>query len=128
MPGGDRTGPRGFGPMTGRATGYCAGYSAPGYVNPIPGRGALGYGRHFGRGRGFGRGWRHWQYAGYPGWSHPWIYSPAYGPGMFPYEQDMAPKQEMNALRDQAEILQKQLEEIQGRISTLEKAQVDDKE
>ncbi|MCK4238634.1 MAG: DUF5320 domain-containing protein, partial [Candidatus Lokiarchaeota archaeon] len=27
MPGGDRTGPGGLGPMTGRALGYCAGYS-----------------------------------------------------------------------------------------------------
>ena len=38
MPGGDRTGPAGFGPMTGRAAGYCAGYTVPGYMNPIPGR------------------------------------------------------------------------------------------
>jgi hypothetical protein len=40
--------------MTGRAAGYCAGYSVPGYVNPVG-----GYGRELGRrrGRGFGRGW-----------------------------------------------------------------------
>ena len=37
MPRGDGTGPMGFGPMTGRAAGYCAGYSVPGYMNPIPG-------------------------------------------------------------------------------------------
>jgi len=122
MPGGDRTGPRGCGPMTGRQAGYCAGYSVPGYANPIPGRGWFGYGRHFGR----GRGWRQGPCTGYPGWSHPWMYPPAPAPGMFPYEQDMTPKQETNALRDQAEILQKQLEEINDRISTLEKAQIDD--
>ena len=34
MPGGDRTGPAGMGPMTGRAAGYCAGYPVPGYMNP----------------------------------------------------------------------------------------------
>ena len=32
MPGGDQTGPLGFGRMTGRGAGYCAGYSTPGYV------------------------------------------------------------------------------------------------
>jgi len=42
MPLGDGTGPRGLGPMTGRAAGYCAGYPVPGYMNPIPG---FGYGR-----------------------------------------------------------------------------------
>jgi hypothetical protein len=53
MPGGDRTGPRGFGPMTGRSLGYCSGYNSPGYAN-------LGFGRGFGRGcdRGFGLGLR----------------------------------------------------------------------
>ena len=30
MPAGDRTGPEGFGPMTGRAAGYCAGFEVPG--------------------------------------------------------------------------------------------------
>lgn len=44
MPGGDGTGPMGFGPMTGRAAGYCAGYPVPGFMNPIPGRGAWGRG------------------------------------------------------------------------------------
>ena len=38
MPYGDVTGPMGLGSMTGRATGYCAGYSMPGYMNPVPGR------------------------------------------------------------------------------------------
>jgi ABC-type Zn uptake system ZnuABC Zn-binding protein ZnuA len=54
MPGGDRTGPSGTGPMTGRAAGYCTGYPAPGYAYPM-----RGYGRGFGRGwgRGGGRGW-----------------------------------------------------------------------
>ncbi len=51
MPGGDRTGPLGRGPMSGRALGYCGGYNTPGYANPRFGR---GFGRAFrGRGRGF---------------------------------------------------------------------------
>ncbi len=48
MPRGDRTGPAGKGPMTGRGTGFCAGFGTPGYLNPFPARG-------FGRGRGYGR-------------------------------------------------------------------------
>ena len=52
MPGGDQTGPSGRGPMTGRAAGYCAGHSEPGFVKPSPGYGR-GLGRGWGRGRGF---------------------------------------------------------------------------
>jgi hypothetical protein len=51
MPGGDRTGPMGAGPKTGRAAGFCAGYDTPGYMNISPGRGG-----RFGRGRGGGLG------------------------------------------------------------------------
>jgi hypothetical protein len=72
MPAGDRTGPRGIGPRSGRAAGYCAGFEMPGYANPGFGR---GFGVGFGRGPGFGgrgvggRGWRHRSYAtGRPGW------------------------------------------------------------
>jgi len=50
MPRGDGTGPNGQGSMTGRGLGYCAGFNAPGFMNPGFGR---GMGRGFGRGRGF---------------------------------------------------------------------------
>lgn len=53
MPGGDKTGPLGMGPMTGRAAGFCAEFGMPGYMNPVPGR---GFGMGLGRGRGFGGG------------------------------------------------------------------------
>ena len=33
MPGGDRSGPMGAGPKTGRAAGFCAGFRVPGYMN-----------------------------------------------------------------------------------------------
>ncbi len=50
MPGGDGTGPNGFGSMTGRGLGLCAGYNNPGFTK---GRGTRrGFGRGFGRGRG----------------------------------------------------------------------------
>ena len=81
MPFGDRTGPMGLGPMTGRGAGFCAGFGTPGFASPMPGypyhygyarlapvwpRWGLGFGR--GRGRGFGCGWRRWGPYGYPGW------------------------------------------------------------
>jgi hypothetical protein len=64
MPAGNGTGPAGLGPMTGRALGYCAGYTTPGYMNnypPVRGYGMAGFGRGFGRGYGgrfaYGRGY-----------------------------------------------------------------------
>ncbi len=52
MPGGDRTGPEGRGPMTGRRLGYCSGNDNAGFNFP----GGFGRGRGRGFGRGFGRG------------------------------------------------------------------------
>lgn len=83
MPLGDRTGPWGLGPMTGRAMGYCAGYPVPGFMNPGPWFGP-GFGRGFGRGFGFGRG-RGWRRGGFsPLWGspYPWMMPYAYP---FPY-------------------------------------------
>lgn len=54
MPRGDRTGPRGSGPMTGRGMGCYACYSGLDYMYSGPG---FGYGGRGGLGRG--RGWRH---------------------------------------------------------------------
>ncbi|MBC8206671.1 MAG: DUF5320 domain-containing protein [Kiritimatiellaeota bacterium] len=59
MPRGDRTGPAGAGPMTGRGMGICAGFNQPGFVT------GGGGGRGMGRGRGFNfrnrffAGWQH---------------------------------------------------------------------
>ncbi len=135
MPAGDGTGPMGMGPMTGRAAGFCAGYGAPGYVSPVPGRGFWGRGGR-GGGRGWGgggRGWRNWYYAtGLPGWMRfgygqwpapqvaaawgagPWAYG-APAPGPMPREQ------ELQMLMDQAEALKAQLDQISARIGELEK-------
>ncbi|MCD4750773.1 MAG: DUF5320 domain-containing protein [Thermoanaerobaculales bacterium] len=54
MPGRDRTGPQGQGPMTGRGLGLCRGVDEMGGANAV-GRG-MGWGR--GMGRGFGGGGR----------------------------------------------------------------------
>ena len=58
MPRGDRTGPRGEGPLTGRRMGYCAGYDHPGYANLGRGSGR-GFQGGSGYGRGYGSGFRH---------------------------------------------------------------------
>ena len=105
MPAGNHTGPRGQGPMTGRAAGYCAGYSVPGYMNPIPGRGP-GFG--WGRGRGSGRG--RWFRGGT-------------GTGFIPYEIPVpaqpSREQEIDMLKQQAEYFKTTLEEISERIEEL---------
>ena len=55
MPRGDRSGPSGEGPNTGRGMGYCTGNDHPGFTNTISNRGR-GYGRGFHGGQGYGRG------------------------------------------------------------------------
>lgn len=115
MTGGDRTGPRGMGPMTGRGLGYCAGAGTPGYTNPTPGFG-------LGRGRGGGgHGWRHWYYAtGLPGWARAG-YPPAWA--YAPYWQPLAEEQEVEVLKEQAETLKRELDAIAQRLEELEKGE-----
>ena len=114
MPGGDGTGPAGFGPMTGRAAGFCAGYPVPGYMNPVSGRGYWGWGRGF---RGGGRGWRNWYYAtGLPGWARV-----GYQAG-FPAAPTA--EQEKQALKQQAQYLSDSLDALNKRIEELEKEKV----
>ena len=112
MPRGDGTGPAGEGPMTGRGAGYCAGYDAPGYGPPIPGRGFGG---------GWGRGWRQrnrFFATGLPRWARfgyaaPGAVPPAYA----------APtrEQKLDALKRQAEMLTSQLDAINERVTELDK-------
>ena len=61
MPRGDRTGPFGEGPKTGRQMGYCAGNENPGFAGMQTNwKGAgRGFGRGFGHGFGKGAGFRH---------------------------------------------------------------------
>ncbi|HOK76469.1 MAG TPA: DUF5320 domain-containing protein [Verrucomicrobiota bacterium] len=120
MPLGDRTGPMGQGPMTGRAAGYCAGFGTPGYLNRGPG---FGYGHGWGRGggRGWGgggRGWRHWFYAtGLTGWQRAAVGLPPFVPP--PPGPAWSPEAELAQLRQQAEFLQKALDGVQQRINQL---------
>ena len=106
MPGGDRTGPFGLGPRTGRATGYCAGYPNPGFMTPGP-----GFGRGFGRGwgRGFGRvfWWR--------GYGDPY-YQPQ--PNVYPQPSK---DEEKNYLEEMLKDLEEEIKHIRNRIQELSK-------
>jgi len=110
MPLGDRTGPSGMGPGTGRAFGYCYGFDTPGYTKGA-GRGmgrGMGFGRGMGRGRGFG-----WGFA-----------AGAYNPGLlqgYPTMPSVSKDDEIKMLRSQAEALQRSQKEIEKRLAELEK-------
>ena len=112
MPWGDRTGPLGQGPRTGRGLGYCAGYDSPGYTRGTPagrgyglGRGWFGRGRGFGFGRGFG--WR---------WNWPWPSSTA-----TPSESttENAGTAELSAMKDELNSLKSAVEGLLNRIAAL---------
>ncbi|HOP06569.1 MAG TPA: DUF5320 domain-containing protein [candidate division Zixibacteria bacterium] len=116
MPGGDKTGPLGEGPMTGRGAGYCSGNDQPGYMsNWGAGRGG-GFGRGGRRGGG-GRGFRHQYYAtGQPGWAR--------GRGNVPFYRepvDVAPEtnepdlsKQLSALRNEIKDLRRQLDDLKS--------------
>jgi hypothetical protein len=115
MPAGDRTGPEGMGPMSGRGAGYCGGSRTPGLADRGAGRGfgrARGWGRGFGflaRGAGGGRGWRHCFHAsGVPGWMR-------FG-GLSAADQKLDPLVDKQALRSQAKALQAEIDAIKRQL------------
>lgn len=128
MPGKDRTGPFGMGPMTGRAAGFCAVPGVAGYMNQAPGGGFGNWGRRrVGGFGGGGRGWRNRFYAtGMTGWQRAAAGWPVFG-GAFPnpYPPSGATitgDQELEALKSQAAYfedalkgIQKQIDELQSR-------------
>lgn len=97
MPRGDRTGPNGMGPMTGRGAGYCSGYDRPGFANPVN-RCLFGYGRQYRRGYG-----RFADYNPQP-YSQPIPYEPV--------EEEKLIESNIQALGRQLDSLQKRLDEI----------------
>lgn len=114
MPRGDGTGPQGLGPMTGRGLGYCAGYSVPGFANPIGygfGRGmAWGRGGGGGRGLALGRG-RGGYYPPYAGFVPPVA-------GAYP----AAALDEETGLKAHVSALEQQLEAVKARLVEIEES------
>jgi len=105
MPAGDRTGPEGMGPRTGRGAGYCSGYDTPGYMNSAFGRGFRGRGAF---GRGFRRLHRFPMHMGWRGYG--------YYPGAYPPPAPMTAEQEQEALKAEESWLQEQLDAVRGRM------------
>jgi len=118
MPWGDRTGPMGLGPMTGRGAGYCAGFPYPGYANPW--YGGFGWGRGGGRGRGRGFGFRRGFHPyGLTGYGYAPFASP-YGAPPPSYGVPQSAEEEAEFLKGQLDLLQKEIQEINSRIRELE--------
>ena len=109
MPRGDRTGPNGYGPRTGRGLGYCSGYSTPGYITDS----GMGLGRGYGYGRGGGRGYGRGRGVGF-GWNTypPVNYAPNY-PAPAPYDEEAYTKNlenQVKYLEDNLKAIKEQLE------------------
>lgn len=93
MPRGDKTGPQGAGPMTGKKAGYCAGNVRAGWQIP-------------GSGRGGGAQRRGWRFHAFPR----------------DYRTTLAPKTDVShkALKAEREVLRSQLEAIERELSELD--------
>ena len=111
MPGFNRTGPMGAGPMTGGQRGFCnpATREYEGQFSGAPG---------FGKGMGFGRGFRRGFGPGMErafarrGWNQP-----SYYPGV-----GQNPQAELNMLKTEANAVKNSLDTINRRIAELEKS------
>lgn len=114
MPGRDRTGPMGQGPVTGRGAGFCTGYDSDSFIKGA----GYGAGRRFGMGRGLcyergggGRGFR--RFGGYG-------FSPLRMQG-YPQTPSMTKEDEISFLKSQADKLTWSQKEIEKRLNELEK-------
>ena len=112
MPRGDRTGPAGTGPMTGRGVGFCSGFSVPGFMN--------GIGRRMGRAMGWGRGWGFGRVMGRWGYGVAPYHMGPNAPAASLWDSRISPVQEREILQSQAGALGEELKRIQQRISEME--------
>lgn len=89
MPRGNRSGPMGMGPRTGRGAGFCAGFANPGFANP---------GGYRGPGCARGRGYRNmYCRTGLPGWASANFFYPG-GPIL---DEEEVLKQQETGLEEQ---------------------------
>jgi len=105
MPWGDRTGPAGLGPLTGRRAGFCAGYRVPGFLNRVFGPFAgFGWGR-------CGWGWR--RARAYASWAYP---LPVVNPDWpDPVDEEEMLKASQAALHRHLQAIEKRLAELAAR-------------
>ena len=114
MPQGDKNGPMGMGPMTGRRMGLCSGNDQPGYMNA--GQGYMGgriNGRDTNRGSGHGgRGFRNMLHiTGISGWMRNRVNQ----------EDVLQPEDELRGLKNRAESLVREGYALKQRIDKLER-------
>ena len=104
MPYGDRKGPAGFGPRTGRGLGFCNNYDSPGFTNRFSGGMGLGrgYGNNFRGGGGRMQGQRFQE-----SWGQPSVYN--------------QPIDEKTFLNNEIEVLNKNLETMKKRLEEIDK-------
>ena len=112
MPAGDRTGPTGSGPMTGRGAGFCAGFNAPGFTGA--GRGGFG---GFGRG-GYraGMGRRNRFFAG----GRPFFgrrFQAGADTGQYS-QYEYSPEAELRMLKEQAEFINERIKNLESAAQT----------
>ncbi len=108
MPGFDRTGPMGMGPMTGGGRGFCGPWNV-GARAPYYGWGRAPYRPYYGT-----RG-RDPYYGAAPGWG-----APTGMPAANPYAPQMGPENELDLLYNRAQTIKGELEQIESRIRELE--------
>lgn len=117
MPRGDKRGPNGMGPMTGRGLGYCNGYESAGFTKGTP-MGGAGFGQNQGFGRGNGRGFGFGQGRGVG-------YGRRFADQNINYNQNFAQQlskaDEVNFLENEVNTLKNQLKTLESRISDLTK-------
>jgi hypothetical protein len=102
--------------MTGRAAGYCAGSSVPGYANSS----GPGYGRGFGFGRGWGRGFgRGFWGRGRGFWRRGYYPEPYYPIAQYIYEPSK--EQEKAYLEEMVRGLEEEIKDVRNRIQELSK-------
>ncbi len=104
MPGRDRTGPQGQGPVTGRGLGQCTGRNVPWPA----GAGRYGYG--FGPGRGMGFGWG--RRARGAGWGRGWWYDEPVYPTV---------REEISDIQERLSMLKEEQKWLERRMNDLKK-------
>ncbi len=121
MPRGDRTGPQGMGPRTGRGMGYCSGFDAPGFMNSVSGAvgrffsGGLGLARGRGRampGSGMGMAWRRGGGRGRGYDSFPNYPDSVPSPSLSPEEERTAIEGTIGALKSRIETMERRLSDL----------------
>jgi hypothetical protein len=105
MPRGDRTGPSGMGPTTGRGRGFCAVYGTPGFADTVSARSFFGRGGRGRRNRFFATGLAGWMRSGM-------------GFGPFGKSTPIA-EEELRQLKQETDNLEKYLNGIRDRISRM---------